>query len=268
MDFFEFENSCARFLRRKYSDTGCEFIVNGGLDSTLPDIVVKKNGKVVCNIEVKEPYAQCSQFVAFADEEARSFTYSSRNHPPVPSQASLAILAAMSKNFDKHKVPSTDELGLSKQLYYDRIIDYYVNYKSCKFFMTRESVDSGEFIVFPTVEFRDYFDVTACYRAKKSGSHNPNKKELLELPTMLLANNLPKYELIKDGKYLNVQFSVDAGERFILEGKFRLQFKRIEPRVYRVTGLSSTNNANVIFSICPKLPIKMSNWAAFEKEIK
>lgn len=268
MDFIEFENSCAGFLRRKYAETGCEFIVNGGLDSTLPDIVVMKDGKVVCNIEVKEPNAQCSQFVAFANEDTRSFTYSSRNHPSVPSQASLDILAAMSKNFDKHKVPSTDELGLSKQLYYNRIIDYYANYKKCMFFMTRESVDSGEFIVFPTIEFSDYFDVTACYRPKKSGSHNPNKKELLELPAMLSANNLPRYELIKDGKYLNVKFSLDAGERFILEGKSRLQFKRIEPRVYRVTGLSSTKNANVIFSISPKLPIKKSNWAAFEKIIK
>lgn len=268
MDFIEFENSCARYLQDKYSATGCVFVVNGGTDSKSPDIVVRKEGEVVCNIEVKEPYAQCGQFVAFADEKTRTFTYSERNHPSKPSEASAAILKAMSENFDKHKVPSSDELGLDKQLYYDRIIDYYANYKKCMFFMTREYVDSGEFIVFPTGDFQDYFDVTACYRPKKSGSHNPNKKELEVLPSMLVENDHPHYEFIKDGKYLNVKLQADAGERFILEGKRRFQFKRTEPMIYRVTGLSSTNNANVIFSISPKQPVRKSDWEALEKVIR
>lgn len=268
MDFKEFEKSCAEFLRAKYSETGCEFILSGGSNSILPDIVVKNNGKVLCNIEVKEPSAQCSQFVAFVNEETRSFVYSHRNHPSKPSEPSLAILSAMSLNFDKHKVPSADELGLSKHLYYDRIVDYYSNYKKCEFFMTRESVDSGEFIIFPTVDFQYYFDATACYRPKKSGSHNPNRRELAELPSMLLENNFPKYELVNDGHYINVKFNIDAEERFILEGNCRLQFKRIEPRLYRVTGLSKTKNANVIFSIRLKSSIKKSDWAAFEKVLE
>lgn len=188
----------------------------------------------------------------------------------MPSEASLAILAAMAEDFDKHKVPSSDELEINKELYYNRIIDYYVTYKQCSFFMTRESVDSGEFIVFPTVDFRDYFDVTACYRPKKSGSHNPNRKELLELPSMLQENNLSDYEFIKDGKYLNVKFGsdVDPADLFILVGKYRLQFKCISPRVYRVTGLSSTKNANVIFSISPQWSVEKINWEPFEEVIK
>ena len=60
----------------------------------------------------------------------------------------------------------------------------------------------------------------------------------------------------------------DAGERFILEGKRRFQFKRTEPMIYRVTGLSSTNNANVIFSISPKQPVRKSDWEALEKVIR
>lgn len=268
MDFIEFENACAQYLRKKYAGLGYEFIVNGGMDYTAPDIKVKKGEKTICNIEVKEPNAQCSQFVAFADDETRTFTYSTRNHPATASKASLAILDAMSKNFDKHRNPSTDELGLSNQLYYDRIIDYYLNYKKCEFFMTRESVASGEFIIFPTVNFAEYFNVTACYRPKKSGSRNPNKKDLKRMPDMLKKSNLGKYEIIKDGKYINVQFEVDCTECFILEGDCRLQFKKLLPKLYRVTGLSSTNNANVIFSISLKESMKKSDWASFESKLK
>lgn len=267
MDFLEFELSCARYLSKKYSDTGCKFIVNGGMDSTAPDIIVKKDNKVICNIEVKEPNAQCSQFVAFPDVDNRTFIYSPRNHPPQPSIASLAILNAMAKDFDKHKTPSNAELGLNKQLYYDRIIDYYVNYKKCTFFMTRESVDSGEFIIFKTVKFKDYFDVTACYRPKRSGSHNPNAREIAYLPKLLQNNNLAKHEVIKDGKYINVKFPTDCGTRFKLEGKDRLQFKKLEPGLYRVTSLGSTNNANVIFSIKLKEQMEKADWEALEKVI-
>ena len=268
MNFRIFENSCAECLRRKYSAAGYEFIVNGGSDPTTPDVVVKKNGNVICRIEVKEPIAQCSQFVAFADVKTRTFTYSKRNHPSKPSEASLAILAEMSKNFDRHKVPSADELGLDKQLYYDRIIDYYLNYKKCDFFMTRESVDAGEFIVFPTADFDDYFDVKACYRSKPSGSHNPNKKVLKELPSILAENNIHRHEIVRDGKYVNVKLDGELQECFVLEGKYRLQFRRIAPGLYRVTSLGTTNNANVIFSISLKSPIKTSNWTALENAIK
>ena len=237
MNFIEFENSCAQYLNGRYSDTGCEFIVNGGMNSTAPDIVVKKNDKVICNIEVKEPNAQCGQFVAFANEETRSFIYSSRNHPSEPSKASLAILEAMSKDFERHRIPSANELGLDKQLYYERIVDYYANYKQCKFFMTRESVGTGSFIIFPTVCFKEYFDVTACYRPKNSGSHNPNVKEKAVLPEILIRNGFENHLLVRDGKYLNVQLDIDAGKCFIIEDQCRIQFRRIQPMLYRITTL-------------------------------
>lgn len=243
---------------------GCTFEVNGGTDSTAPDIIVKKAGKQVCSIEVKEPTAQCGQFVAFADTEAKKFTYSEQNHPQKPSKQSLAILEAMAVDFDKHKTPSAKELGLNKQLYYDRIIDYYENYKQSKFFMTREAVESGEFIIFPTSHFKDYFDVSACYRKKKSGSHNLNKRELAALPSLLTKNIVNGYSVQHDGKYTNVLIDGNCPTCFILGDEDRIQFRKINGSLYRMTGLGKTNNPNVIFSICLKAKQKADDLSAFE----
>ena len=124
MNFTEFELSCASYLFERYAHYGCHFQVTGGLDSSSPDIVVSRNGKPVCNIEVKEPIAQCSQFVAFPVESTRSFIYSSLNHPAVASDSSNAILSEMAKDFDRYKKPSSKELGLDKELYYDRMYEF------------------------------------------------------------------------------------------------------------------------------------------------
>ena len=265
MDFSEFEICCANYLKSKYSHTGCTFEVNGGTDSTAPDIIVKKGGKLVCSIEVKEPNAQCGQFVAFADEGTRKFIYSELNHPKEPSKQSLAILDAMAADFDKHKTPSAKELGLNKQLYYDRIIDYYENYKQSQFFMTREEVESGDFIVFPTSHFKDYFDVNACYRKKKSGSHNPNKRELAALPTLLTKKIVNGYSVQQDGKYTNVLMNGNCPQCFILGDEDRVQLRNIGGNLYRMTGLGKTNNPNVIFSIRLKSKQKADDLSAFEK---
>lgn len=265
MDFAEFELCCADYLSKKYKHTGCTFEVSGGTDSTAPDIVVKKGGVVICNIEVKEPGAQCGQFVAFPDEASRTFKYSELNHPKVPSKESLAILSEMAKNFDKYKEPSSKELGLDKELYYERIVDYYTNYKDSHFFMTRESVNEGNFIIFPTSKFRDYFDVSACYRRKKSGSHNPNKKEIEALPKILTSKYVSGYSVQKDGKYTNVLMDSECDPCFIAEGEYRMQFKQISGKLYRMTGLGTTNNANVIFTIALKSKQKADDLSTFEK---
>ena len=267
MNFTEFELSCASYLFERYAHYGCHFQVTGGLDSSSPDIVVSRNGKHVCNIEVKEPIAQCSQFVAFPQESTRSFIYSSLNHPAVASDSSNAILSEMAKDFDRYKKPSSKELGLDKELYYDRIIDYYSSFKDSKFFMTRESVDSGNFIIFPTSALRDYFDVTACYRQKKSGSHNPNRNERDILPALLKEHNIGVTSIIHDGKYTDIIVEADRDERFVLESSTDFQFKRTGEKSYRVTCLGKTNNPNVIFSIRPKLPWKDSDWDSFENTI-
>lgn len=248
MDFAEFEKSCAEYLINKYSTFGYDFFIKGGTDSTTPDIVVKKDGKEICNIEVKEPKAQCGQFVAFVNEKSKSFTYSKHNRPKEPSKESLAILKAMNYNFDALKNTSTKDLGLNKELYYKRIINYYYSYKKTKFFITRESVDSGEYIIFPTSSIHNYFDVTACYRKKKSGSHNPRKKEYDVLNN--LANNRG-WEIQKCGEYSYASINNAQENCFTLvEDVYKFQFKQPkDQQLYRVTVLSTTINPNIIFTI-------------------
>ena len=267
MNLNEFELSCASYLSERYAHYDCHFLVSGGFDSSSPDIVVSKNGKHLCNIEVKEPNAQCSQFVAFPDQATRSFIYSPMNHPSMASDSSAAILQEMAKDFDRYKKPSSKELGLDKELYYNRIIDYYTEYKDSQFFITRESIEYGEFIIFPTNALRDYFNVSACYRQKKSGSHNPNIKERDALSEVLIKNNIEAIDIIHNGKYTDILLKSDCGDRFIIASSIDFQFKRIYDKLYRVTCLGKTNNPNVIFSISPKLPWKEPDWRSFESFI-
>lgn len=245
----EFENLCADYLQKTYQDTGCTFTPIGGSDSSSPDIIVKKNNKVLFSIETKEPQAQCGQFVVFPDYDNKSFFYSEANRPPEPSAASTAIIDKMTEDFEHCKTPSARELGFDTKLYYDRIVDYYKNYKNSLFFITREKTESGDFILFPTDRISSYFSVTACYRKKKSGSHNPNKREIADLNNLLPSTFVDHYQVEKDGKYTNVLMDLDIQEPFIRESSYRAMFRPIDRGKYRMTVLGTTENPNVIFTI-------------------
>lgn len=250
----DFEKTCVEYLSKTYSSAGLSFIHSGGFDSTVPDIVVVKNGATIANIEIKEPLAQCSQFVVFPNKKNKSFYYSTDNKPSEPSEPSKAIIEEMNKDFDRYKKPSPKEMGLDTDLYYNRVIDYYLNYKGCGYFITRESVDSGAFIILPTEKLKSYFSISACYRKKRSGSHNPSIDEAKRAVALLTE----KIKLIivgtnrttVNGKtYTDLEISNATQPLYKLEEPIRLQIKQLVARIFRLTILSFTENPNVIFSI-------------------
>ena len=243
------------YLNSVYSKDGIVFRPCGGSDSFAPDIVVEQNGMVIAQMEVKMPEAQCGQFVVFPNHKNKSFYYSPANHPAQASEASLAIISEMNKNFEKYKKPSPKEMGLDTELYYNRVVDYYLNYKKCGFFITRETPDSGEFIIFPTIKFRDYFSISACYRKKRSGSHNPSPDET-NVATSLLSSQLGLtvdrgIRVRENGKtYTDLVIPNASEPLYKIETPTRLQVrKQTATGRYRLTMLATTENPNVIFSI-------------------
>ena len=58
-----FELECLEYLQNKYNYENVHFNHNGGMDSTMSDISVIKNGKIAFFIEVKDNTAQSGQFV-------------------------------------------------------------------------------------------------------------------------------------------------------------------------------------------------------------
>ena len=75
-----FELECLEYLQNKYRYENVHFHHNGGMDSTMSDISVIKNGKVAFFIEVKDNTAQSGQFVVHPDADSHSFGFSSKNH--------------------------------------------------------------------------------------------------------------------------------------------------------------------------------------------
>lgn len=255
----KFEIDCTEYLKKQFGSDSLTFERVGGNDSSQPDILVKKDNRIIGSIEVKMDCAQCSQFVLFADHENRKFIYSDRNKPNKPSKESQAIMDLMTNDFDNHKNPSPKELGFGEDIYCARIIDYYKNYKKSQFFMTKRKAKKGavsSYIIFPTDQLRYYFETTACYRYKNSGSHNPSFEEIESSRIIVKdAENLDVSAVRhtdKDDKkdyYTDLEIKNGNKALYKIETPFRLQLKKLLSFWYRLTILGDTKNPNVIFTI-------------------
>ena len=232
-----FEQECFNYLESTYTDVGFNLI--GGANSAVSDIeVIDKD----FFIEVKLPNAQCGQFVVLENEN--NFQYSDKNKTSV-NQYSNYIIDYMNMNFKVFHNVGTKGVyieGISKEIFYSWIIDFYKS-KSTKYFITKKM----NYIIIPLEKIDEYFDITACYRVKKSGSSDPSNKNIDEIVNFLKNNNI-KFKLeINDKKlYIVTEYHLD---KKIKINDYTYQFNNIDKNIYNVRKLSNTNNANVIFSI-------------------
>lgn len=114
------------------------------------------------------------------------------------------------------------------------------------FFVTEHN---GDMVILPIEHFAKYFNVTATYRIKKSGSTNPSKNNFAEIQKIVNDSNV---QISKDGKYTYVQSTKNLDENKLQGDKYTYYFKLADKDKYVVTRLSNTHNANVIFSITLK----------------
>lgn len=246
------EKKCLEYLQQTFSTETVCFKGQGGSDSTQSDIIVFKNGMKACYIEAKMDKSQCGQFVLFPDNETKTFTYSSRNHPSEPNSQTQAIIEKMDENFDSYCNPNgSNDLDLEPNLFYDWIIEHYKS-RNVEFFIVSYR---QQFIIFPTKNFDKYFDVSAKYRIKKSGSSNPTEKNREKLKEFLNKyQELTSSDYKVDGSYFSVHLNENSG-KIIIENDLdnnSYQFTKQDDGFFRVTRLSHTFNANVIFSISLK----------------
>lgn len=242
------ERLCAQYLNKNFGTASVRFEQRGESDSTESDILIIKNNIKACYIEAKMEKAQCGQFVLFPNEENRTFEYSSRNHPNEPSNQATEIIAEMNRNFDKYHVPSgNNDLDMDKNLFYDWIINHYSQHE-VEYFI----VSTGkEFLIFPIRNFDKYFDVSAKYRIKKSGSSDPARRDYIEIE-----NFFKNYDSTTKSKNISKKFFIQSCQAedkaiYLINGN-DYQIKVDHDNWFRVTRLSHTFNANVIFSISLK----------------
>lgn len=255
-----FEETGFNYLVSKYPDT--KFTKLGEHDSSIPDIAVEtKTGKKF-NIETKMHHAQCGQFVLLPNTEKRTFVYSKDNKYPINIH-SEKMLAFINANYDIFIKAGTAgaNIALEEDLFVDWIKDYYGS-KSVKYFLSGKK---GKFIISPIEKFQDYFTVTAAFRAKKSGSSSPSKKNAEEVCALLDKSNIA-YTIVPDTKKMFVSSKEIFDDMRLVGEKYTYKFAEKDDK-FEVRQLSNTCNSNVIFSIELEAEQNPKDLATFEKDI-
>ena len=239
----DFEIQCVNHLNEKFSDYA-RFTHQGGTDSTTADILVKTQKSKSFYVEAKHSPAQCGQFVLLPNLATRTFQYSSLNATDI-NQYSETIINYMNKDFDSFRNAGTAgkeiDIKNASDIFTGWIITTYKS-KGVEFFIT------NGFFIFPIKDFAKYFDVTAKYRIKRSGSGDVGKSRF---------NTVMKYICEKGYNIANLRVSGNKmfltsseqlhNKRFILDGtEYMFSLRGNE---FEIRKLSDTYNANVIFSV-------------------
>lgn len=249
----EFEIQCTDFLNNRFG-AYARFIHQGGADSTVPDILVNTYCSNSFYIDAKHSPAQCGQFVLLPDLETRTFEYSHLNVNRINRFAEM-IMSYMNEDFDEFREAGTAgkdiDMPNGSDIFASWIIQTYKG-KGTEFFIT------NNYTILPIEHFRDYFDVTAKYRIKRSGSGNVGKSRLKPVIDYIESHDYIITDIRTDGDKLFIVSPQQLhNNRFILRG-IEYMFS-LRGNKYELRKLSNTYNANVIFSIKQKSSQGMSD---------
>lgn len=239
----EFEIECTDYLNQKFGRYA-KFFHQGGADSTVPDILAKTRSGNSFYIDAKHSPAQCGQFVLLPCLENRTFEYSRQNVNRI-NQYTQMIMEFMDGDFDAFREAGTAgkdiDMPYGSLVFSNWIIQTYQD-KGVEFFIT------NNYTILPIEQFSEYFEVTAKYRIKRSGSGNVGRSRIMALIDYVNSHDYNITAAIPAGEKLFVTSSQYLhNRRFLLydtEYMFSLRGNR-----YEIRRLSNTYNANVIFSI-------------------
>lgn len=236
-----FEVECTNYLKKTYG-AYANFTHKGGADSTVPDINVETDH---CSfyIEVKHSPAQCGQFVLLPDISTRTFEYSPHNINQINPYAK-EIIEHMNKSFDQFRNAGTTGKDIilpnDQDIFSKWIIEIYKK-KGVRFLITNNQ------ILLPIEHIKEYFDISAKYRIKRSGSSNVGRSSIPTVKEYLLRDYIVQDTRIDGDKLFIISHETYHNKRFILRD-FEYMFS-LRNHEYEIRKLSNTYNANVIFSI-------------------
>lgn len=239
----DFEIDCTEYLNRKFGDYA-SFKHEGGSDSTIPDIKVTTKSGNIFYIDAKHSPAQCGQFVLLPDIASSTFIYSRLNTTPINTYAKQ-IIEHMNAQFDEFKEAGTAGKDIvmnnGSEIFSNWIIDSYRN-KGARYFIT------NNYTILPVERSSEYFNVSAKYRVKRSGSSHVGKSNISNVLNYIKSNGYNIESSRTDaGKLFVVSAESLHNQRFLLHG-YEYMFS-LRDSEYEIRKLSNTFNANVIFSI-------------------
>ena len=238
----QFEIDCTNFLNEQCGEYA-KFTHQGRSDSTVPDIKVETKKNKQFYIEAKHSPAQCGQFVLLPNVETRQFEYSRLNSTEI-NEFSQVIIDHMNNDFEEFKEAGTAgkniEFDNCQNVFNDWIIKTYKD-KGVKFFITNNNV------ILPIEEFAEYFNVSAKYRIKRSGSSSVGSGNIDKV-TEYLKSIFSNIELKTTYDKIFIDSNEDLHNKRFVIGRNEFMISKRENN-FEVRKLSNTFNANVIFSI-------------------
>lgn len=263
----QFELESLAYLESRYSKNGVKFIHHDTTDSTGSDIEVVKNGRSIFFIEAKDTAAQSGQFVLLPNDTTRSFIFSPRNKS-VPNEMTQIMIEYMNADYDRFNAAGTagEALNINPDVFTNWIIGHYKE-KNVKYVISKRQ----QMIICPIDKFGDYFEVSANFRIKKSGSSEPSGK-YVDSVIAALQQNYGLTDIYKQ--------TVNGKKKLFVNAPAHLSKVRFELGDYtyylspqetagnfEVKQLSNTRNKNVIFSINVIKEQSASDLAQFEAEL-
>lgn len=241
-----FENEATTYLNSRFG-AYARFFQKGGADSTVPDIRVETNSGKKFYIEAKHSPAQCGQFVLIPDISSGHFKYSEKNVNRINIYAQK-IMEQMDEQFDEFREAGTTgkEIIMEDDSYAFKnwIIQSYMD-KDVAFIIT------NDFTILPLAAIDSYFDITAKYRIKRSGSSSVGTNRISDILEYINEREYAVKETRIDEDKLYVKSNKNLHNiRFILK-QYEYMFS-LRNTEYEIRKLSNTYNANVIFSIKKK----------------
>ncbi len=241
----QFELRCYEYLKKLYKTKETDFRHEGGMDSTKSDIAAIKNGRLNFYIEAKDAAAQSGQFVLLPDKESEVFVFSPRNHSK-PNGMTELIIDYMNSDFQRFNNAGTagQSLEINAEVFANWIIEHYKD-RNVKYIISFDR----DYVIFPIRKFKQYFNIIAKYRIKKSGSGEPAKKYISDVKQMIQAYYATA-RFSHEGKklFVDIGSEIISHDRFII-GNYTYFLSKQNLGNYEVRRLSNTYNMNVIFSI-------------------
>jgi len=261
----KFETECFNHLQTVYG-SACTLEHFGKSNATLSDIKVT-TGHSSFFIEVKDTKAQAGQFVLQPDCEERRFIFSPANQTKA-NQYTDAMIEHMNADFESFLNAGTkgQALNLDSRIFTLWIMHYYQS-KGVRFFMSKSSrSQGGQYVILPLERFGHYFDVTAKFRIKRSGSSSPSPGAM-EHVIDVLTRQYGITDPVITGKKLFVTADPSVSKQHFRTGGTEY---RIAPKTetrFEIRKLSDTYNSNVIFSTSLKASQDPADLTLFEQAL-
>lgn len=256
-----FEQQCFDYLVSEYG-TKANFTKYGDSDSTNSDVLVTTSSSKFF-IDIKKSSAQSGQFVLIPDTNNNVFQFSDRNKSD-RNQYTDSIIEHMNSKFHAFETSGTSgkEIEMNSSIFSNWIQAYYHS-KNVKYIVTKEQ----DYIFIPLNKIDTYFEITATYRTKRSGSGTPPKSIHQELASFL-QNMYPHSDIKIDTKkmYLIIDDISLHSTKFQHKNRNYQISQTRDLNTYEIRKLSNTANANVIFSLKLIKPQSAEDFLQFENE--